>query len=122
MPKVKKIDVDASNPFKLLDDMYGREMFDFCPMFERGYLRKLFIRQHIGGKSFILVVNKNLKIDRFEITAWIHKTNSPYIWREFWCKEHKTICHQVYAPDSTDKITFEYSLGDDLSIRFNGEK
>lgn len=120
---MKKINCDDSIEYKVLVKRYGRAMFEICPVFKYGYLRKVFIYLHQRPNrkvtEWVFDVGKdNNRINVFQITSWTHKTEHPNIWREMWCKEHKTICHSVYVPDKTNKLTFDFHLGNTFEMRF----
>jgi len=101
----------------------GRAEFQICPKFTRGKLTDLYIyrRQQENRESYHINIKVNCawaKITTFLIDAWTHRTEPPRIWRNFWCKEHKTICFEVYVPPETDTIEFDENFGDTLTIRF----
>jgi hypothetical protein len=115
-----KILYDARHP------KYGRAEFQICPIFKYGKLKQVIItraQQDRQDRQFILNVAKDMpNANMFQIEAWTHLTESPRIWREFWCKEHKTICHETYVPPVTDEMVFDYHFGNTVSIRFQNSE
>ena len=101
--------------YKPLHKDYGRAEFQFCFIFKYGKFKRIFIyrKQQETNESYEIEAHGQ---EQFQITSWTHKTGKPYIWNEFWCKKHETICHEVYVPDNTDRIEFE-SLSN-FEIRF----
>ena len=99
-------------------DKWGTAEFQICTLFKRGYLKEVYFtrRQQENNENYCLKVEG--KINVFCITAWTHKTEHPRIWRQFWCKDHKSICHETYVPRGTSKIVFAYHFGNSLDIRF----
>lgn len=119
----KKYGEKGYNPvirFKPMHDRYGHAEFEICPVFKYGKLKKIFVfrRQQETSECYEIEAQGQKE---FQIMTWTHKGfDVPNIWMEFWCKEHKTICHRVYVPKQTDIIVF-----DNLStfgIRFDKEK
>lgn len=106
--KLKLIKITSEDKIKYvpITEKYGRAEFEFCPVFKYGKMKKIFIypRQQEVDYYYELETNNQ---KQFQITSWIHKTDSPKIWIEYWCKEHKTICHRVYVPNNTDTLEFE---------------
>lgn len=122
MVEYKKIKSTDKIQYISIHPNFGRAEFQMCPVFKNGYMQKLYImalQQERKDRFWVLGVEK--KINQFSITSWIYKTDAPYIWKEFWCKEHKTICHTTYVPNDTNVIRFEYNFGNALEIRFGKE-
>lgn len=107
------------SPIIQFDDMhpmYGRAEFQICPIFKYGKLKKVIIYRVQQETNEIYEIKAQGQKE-FQICSWQHKgVDNPNIWREFWCKEHKTICHEVYVPKDTNTIEFE-SLSS-FGIRF----
>lgn len=120
--KTKQINLDTKIKYVPVTENLGRAEFLFCPVFKYGKMRKLFIfrLQQKNREHYCLDLEKiGLKnTTTFDITSWSHKKDLPVIWRNFWCKEHKTISFEVYVPNNTDTIEFAYHFGDSLTIRF----
>ena len=100
----------GQNPFidyKPMHERYGMAEFEICPIFKNGKLQKFMIypKQQENNNVYYEIPAFGQK--QFEITSWTQKTDSLRIWMEFWCKEHKTICHRVYVPNNTDRIEFD---------------
>jgi len=117
--KPEKITIKDTISYEPIHKDYGRAEFVFCPIFKEGIMKRLYIyalQQERKIRRWILKID--IPVTTFHIESWAHKTNPPHIWREFWCKQHKTISHEVYVPDNTNKITFSYFFGNSLSIRF----
>ena len=105
--------------------MWGTAEFGICTHFVRGRLTELYLtrQQQPDEKEKGYYINlkedfPNFRVTCFMICAWSHKTADPRIWRQWWCKEHKAICHETYVPRNTDTIEFDLTLGDTLEIRF----
>ena len=121
-----KIDLDSKIEFIQRTEEYGTAEFEFCPVFKRGKMTDLFIVrcQQKNNECYHLAL-ENLgfnKTTQFEIGSWTHKTDSPTIWKNFWCKAHKAICFCTYAPKDTDTIEFDYHFGNYLTIKFVGKE
>lgn len=118
--KTKTIKITDTIPYQPIHPQYGRAEFQICPVYKNGYIKQVHIyrQQQTTNETYILHIDKGIKINTFSITAWTHKTEPPSIWRESWCKDHKTITHEVYVPDNTNKISFAYHFGNTLDIRF----
>lgn len=116
----KEIKVTDEIDYILKTENWGRCEFEICPVFKRGYLREVFFvrKQQKNEECYRLEIDKDIKVNVFHIDSWNHKTEHPKIWREFWCKNHKTISHDVYPPDMTSKIVFAYNFGNTLMMRF----
>jgi len=118
-----EITLDSKIDYKAKHPSFGRAEFQICPVFKRGYIRELFIyrKQQEARTFYHLDLESELegsRINVFSITAWSHETDYPRIWRNFWCKEHKTISFEVYVPDNTDTIEFSFHFGNTLDVRF----
>ena len=118
--ELKMLNLESRIQYTPVTKMYGRAEFVFCPVYSRGKMRKLYIyrKQQIGMNFEYCLDLKDYNVKSFSITSWIHRTDLPNTWRESWCKEHKTIAHEVYVPDDTNCLEFDYSLGNWLTIRF----
>ena len=120
---LKEIILSDKITYEVLHPTYGRAEFEICIAFRRNYLREVFLyrKQQNKQDGFHLNLEKILKpsrINAFDISSWSHKTETPHIWRQIWCKEHKAICFMTYVPDGTNHIEFEFHFGTDLTIRF----
>ena len=118
---MKKLGIEDKIYYQLLDEWYGRVMFEFCLVFKRGILRKIYIFEHQreDERCWILNIEKELpdwRIKYFSFRSF--KRDPPHIWRNYWCKEHKTIGFAIYPPDNTNCIRFEPHFGDHLDIIF----
>jgi hypothetical protein len=124
----KEITLDTKIPYQALHETYGRAEFQICPKFVRGRMTDIYLfrRQQVNSeRGYHLDVLKALpdcRITQFQIDAWTHKTDAPRVWREFWCKEHKTICHETYVPNNTNTIEFDPFFGEGITIRFVADK
>lgn len=117
--KYVEIGVDNIITYKPMDPQLGNAEFVFCPQFIRGNMKTLFITAKQQNRRVkYWKVNLPFPVKVFLITSWIHKTNHPNIWREYWCSVHKAIAHEIYVPQNTNQIVFEPSFGDTLFIRF----
>ena len=118
-----KITTNSVILYKPIDESLGRAEFEICPIFKDGFLKEIvfFRKQQRTHEEITLNLGKDSKIITFYIDSWTHKKDSPRIWREYWCKEHETICHNVYVPPKTNKIEFKLNFGDSITIRFVGE-
>ena len=121
---MKKIRILQKIRFEPYSEEFGRAGFDICPVFKRGILRKIYIQKRYQGtcEEFILDLSEELpndKIRSFELNSDI---DDPYVWHEFWCEEHKTICHRLYAPIGTNAIEFNVFFGDLIEIKFVKEE
>jgi hypothetical protein len=124
--ELKEIGLHDKIKYKHLHPSYGRAEFVICPVFKRGYMQELFIyrRQQDENEDYHMDLIKLglAKTICFDITAWTHKTDSPNIWRNPYCKEHKCLSFWVYVPNNTDTIEFEYHFGEEITIRFVKEE
>lgn len=105
--------------FKPVHEKYGRAEFDICPIFKYGKLQKVFVfrRQQETDETYEIEAQGQTA---FEISTWLHKGfEHPRIWRNWWCKEHKTIAFSVYVPPQTNIIKFD-SLST-FEIKFDRE-
>jgi len=106
--------------FKDVHKDYGRAEFEIRPIFKYGKLKEFLIypKQQETNVFYYVIEAQNQR--EFQISSWTHKGfANPNIWLEFWCKEHKTICHRVYVPKDTNIITFENLRT--FNIRFDKE-
>ena len=107
--------------FKDMHERFGHAQFQFCPIFKYGRLKKVMIyriQQEEKDKVYELECQGQKE---FQICTWTHKgLVHPNIWREFYCKEHKAICHDVYVPLGSNVIRFD-SLST-FMIRFEKEE
>ena len=118
----KKYGEKGYNPIIKFDPMhkdYGHAEFDICPVFKYGKLKKVFIyRRQQGTNEAYEIEAQNQK--EFQISTWEHKGfNTPRIWRNWWCKDHKTIAFSVYVPKQTNMI--EFSSLSSFGILFDKE-
>lgn len=123
--KIIEITVHDIIKYKPLHKCFGRAMFQICPVFKNGIIRELFIyrRQQDNHEIYKIDLKKiNYKANTFHIESWTHETDSPRIWRESWCKDHKTIMHEVYVPNNTNQIKFNLHFGDTISILFEAKE
>lgn len=123
IPMMKEINVLSIIKYKDVHPTYGRAEFTFCPVFKRGYLHKLWIYRKQQGEpgGFVFDVYKEYpRINQFAIKAWIHKTESPRIWQNGWCKEHNCVQFDVYVPKNTSRIVFSFMSGC-MSIRMEDD-
>ena len=106
----KKYGEKGYNPvirFKALHDRYGRAEFDICPIFKYGKLKKIFVFRRQQDKAECYEIEAQGQKE-FQIGTWTHKGfDVPNVWRNWWCKDHKTIAFSVYVPPQTDIITFD---------------
>lgn len=116
MKEEVKLEVDAIF-FPFFSKRYGRTMFEFCPVFKRGRLERLYIDPITFPSSCIYVVE--YKSDDFIIDSWAG-LDTPDVWKMLWCKEHKTIAMQVYAPNESTHLYITRLLN--LSVHFGGKK
>jgi len=122
--KLEPVELTLNSKISYIDvrPSYGRAQFQFCPVFKRGKMEKLFIvraQQPEEERYYVLNLKKLgfKKTSSFSISSW-SGTDDPRAWQHFWCEEHKTICFDVYVPNGTDMIEFDYHFGNDLTIRF----
>jgi len=122
---MKELSLEDKIKYLWRTERYGRAEFQICPKFVRGKMTDVFIyrrqQPHEKNKEYHLDLLKLLpkwRITEFQIDAWSHKTDNPRIWRNWWCKEHKTIAFDIYVPNDTDTIEFDFHFGDNLTIRF----
>jgi len=123
--KVIEITVNDVIEYKPLHKDLGRAEFQICPVFKKGIMRELFIyrKQQDTNETYKIDLRKiNYKAKVFQIESWTHKTDPPRIWNEAWCKDHKTIMHEVYVPDNTNQIRFSLHFGDTISILFEAKE
>ena len=106
----KNYGAEDFSPKIKFDDMhpkYGHAEFQICPIFRYGKLKKVILyrsQQETSEGYEIPAFNQK----EFQICTWTSQGfEHPNIWREFWCKEHKCICHEVYVPKGTNTIEFD---------------
>lgn len=121
--KIIQIKLSDKIKYKPITQRLGRAEFVICPIFKYGYLREIFIYrvQQETSEIYHLDLEKELngsRINVFHITSWTHKRDEPSIWQNFWCKKHKTISFEIYVPNNTNMIEFDFHFGNDLTIRF----
>jgi hypothetical protein len=123
--KIIKLKPKDKIKFVPITERWGRAEFEICPVFKYGYLREIWIvprQQEIHDTRYLLEIPKEFKTREFSITAWTHKNiDLPDIWRNFWCKEHKTICFETYVPNNTNVLTFEIYHLTGVNLRFDKE-
>lgn len=118
------ITTDDMIRYDVMHPRWGRAMFEICPVFRYGKMRKLYIyrRSQPIHECFIMDIDARfMNVTCFDITSWTHKTEHPMIWRHPWCAEHGCVSFWVYAPLDTDRIRFEPHFASDLTIRFEKE-
>ena len=105
----KKYGEKGYNPvikFEPMHKKYGRVEFEICPIFQYGKLKKVLVfrRQQETNECYEIEAQDQKE---FQIMSWTHKgVDNPNIWRNFWCKDHKTICFNVNVPNNTNIIEF----------------
>ena len=105
--------------FKPMHKDYGHAEFDICPVFKYGKLKKVLVYRRQQGTNEVYEIESQGQKE-FQITTWTHKGyDVPNIWRNWWCKDHKTISSSVYVPKQTDIIKFDSSST--FCIRFEKE-
>jgi hypothetical protein len=121
----KRITVDDKIPYVDCTKRYDMAEFGICTRFFRGRLTDIYFTRmqqpSEKQRQYHLNVKEDfphLRVTCFCIDAWSHKTDHPRIWRQFWCKEHKAICHETYVPRHTNSIEFNLNFGDTITIRF----
>lgn len=117
--KYKEISLNEFINYQYLHPGLGRAEFTFCMQYKYGVLKKVFIdalqqRRKDSGKWVLDLDEYKIKV--FSIESWSHLTDSPRIWRQMYCKEHKAFYNEVYVPNNTCKIRFRVHFGDTLSI------
>lgn len=111
---------DPSIKFEPMHKDYGRAEFDICPVFKYGKLRKVLVFRRQQETNEVYEIEAQGQKE-FQIATWTHKGfENPYIWRNWWCKEHKTIAFSVYVPKGTNIMNFD-SLSA-FGIRFDKEE
>ena len=106
----KKYGEKGYNPvikFEPKHENYGSAEFDICPIFKYGKLKKIFVfrRQQETSECYEIEAQDQKE---FQISTWTHKGfDIPNIWRNWWCKDHKTIAFSVYVPQQTDILVFD---------------
>lgn len=124
MSEYVEIGLEDIIKFKDLDTEYGRGEFVFCPVFRNGRMEELYItavQQNRTDTRWKLRLEGDIKI--FCIQSWglsssEAKLKVPWVWREWWCKDHKAIAHEVYVPDGANTLSFDLHFGDTLDIKF----
>ncbi len=120
--ELKEITFNDKIFFIWLTKMYGRAEFQFCPVFKRGIMTDLYIyrrqqpQEPEQGYHIDLSKDPHWKIDCFSLESEIY-FDKPDTWRNFWCKEHKTISFETYVPSETKFIQFE-GFSDNIRIQF----
>lgn len=122
----KEITLDDVITYTWKTPMYGRAEFQLCPVFKRGRMTDLYIyrRQQPQEKeqAYHIDLSKDVhwKIACFTIDAQLYFDN-PHTWRNFWCKEHKTISFETYVPSNTNIIQF-HAFSDNIQIQFREKR
>lgn len=101
--KQKEIKSNEKIFFTPRTEDYGCAEFVICPVFKYSRLKEVFIypRQQPDAKEFFHI--GKLNCDSFQIMSWTYKgTESPRIWRNYYCKEHKCVSFDVYPPKDTN--------------------
>ena len=118
----EEIDTDSKIKYVPITKRLGRAEFNFCPVFNRGKMVKLLIHrmQQEAKEQYELNLEKlGYGVTSFGFSSWTHKgIDEPYVWQNWWCKEHKCVSFCVYVPNNTNTIEFDYYFGCDLTIRF----
>ena len=100
-------DFSPKIPFKDMHEKWGHAEFHICPIFKYGKLKKVMVyraQQETNECYEIPAFGQK----EFQIYTWKSEGfEHPNIWKEFYCKEHKTICHEVYVPRGTNVIEFD---------------
>jgi hypothetical protein len=85
--------------FVAITPKYGRAEFRFCLHYLRGKLDEVFIypMQQPAAKEWFRL--PQCKQGTFSANSWTHQgMDEPYVWRHFWCKEHKAAAFDLYVP------------------------
>ena len=100
---------------------YGRAEFNFCPIFKYGKLKKLLIYPRQQDTDVLYYELECYNQRDFNFQSWQHKgIEIPWAWIYFYCKEHKQLAMNVYAPKNTNVIKFSNMSG--LTIIFESDK
>ena len=97
---------DPTIKFEPMHKDYGHAEFDICPVFKYGKLKKVFVyRMQQETNEAYEIEAQNQK--EFQISTWTHKGfDKLSVWRNWWCKNHKTISFSVYVPIQTNIMEF----------------
>lgn len=119
----KLVELDGSQHvyFNLMDRVYGRAEFIFCPVYKRnGKLKEVWIypkQQPDVNEYWVIRCGHS---ESFGVGSWTHKgMDVPSVWLTEWCKEHKTVSLSVYPPDGA--TSFHVHIGRDTSVTFDNE-
>jgi len=103
-----KVEKPIFIPFKWLTHKYGRAEFLVCPIYKRGKLIEYFIyaKQQENITNYWHFYNERQEKDLF-ITSY-NGLKDPTVCRTFYCKEHKTICIELYVPVHAQYLKLNY--------------
>ena len=85
-------------PFTAVTPKHGVAEFRFCLVYRRGKLVEVVInprQQPAATEFFRLAVHGGT----FFFNSWTHQGLShPWVWRHFWCREHRCPAFDLYVP------------------------
>jgi len=106
--KTIKLKLTDKIEFTPMTDNYGHAEWILCPVFKYGKLKKICLHPlQQPDKSGIIYEIETHNQKEFAIKTWQHKgMEFPNIWRNWWCKEHKTIAFDFYIDKRCNQISF----------------
>lgn len=119
--EVKEITTEDKIPYEWMTTIYGHAEFVICPVFKYGRLTDIYLyrRQQVEYNGYhidLLKEKPTLRMDEFLLEG--RPTNTPVIWRNWWCKEHKAVAFDTYVPKNTNTIRFDAYGGNSLRVQF----
>jgi len=109
---------------------YGRAEFAFCPVWKRRKLDALYIyqdryrrfpRKQQDNAECSYVVRSGYSDGLAVLSSWTHRgVEEPRAWLYWWCREHKCMSFNCYAPANSDRFTVH--LGSTMGIYFELRK
>ena len=101
------IEWGAKRRFVWRTDKWGRAEFVICPVYQRGYIRKLFINPlQQGGDHYELWADVTGKVRAVGITSYDGLADAK-VWMLPWCSEHKCQAIRLYVPRDSGSLVIE---------------
>lgn len=106
MLEVIEIEDEQSIEFDGYHKDYGRAEFEICIMWKRNKISEVFIypkQQDVN--HYYHYKPKNPYSTSISYSGY-QGLDSPEIWFQYWCKDHKTVCTRLYVPEDSKYLWF----------------
>lgn len=118
--EITRLKENQKYPFIAKTDRYGVAEFCVCPVYKYGKLVEFNMFSQQQEKQSHYQYKFDYKPLDWSIRSWTHKgIEQPYIWINFWCKEHKCSSFRFYVPKNANHFTV--STLSNFSIDFGYE-